>query len=60
MNDLDAYIQACRNSQPPTDSERRAAYNHRKYLEIRARDPDYYSRARRAERKARRLACATK
>ena len=55
--ELEEYIALARAGHAPTTpAERRALYNHRKYLEIKARDPDYYTRRRREERRQRRKA----
>ncbi|MCH9276115.1 hypothetical protein JS533_007505 [Bifidobacterium amazonense] len=55
--ELAEYIALARAGQAPmSPAERRAIYNHRKYLEIKARDPEYYTRRRREERRQRRKA----
>ncbi|KFF31663.1 hypothetical protein [Bifidobacterium bombi] len=57
------FIRACRDGEADLSKEpplSKAERQHRTYLRIIAKDPDYYTRRRRAERKARRQAKETK
>ncbi|KFI92457.1 hypothetical protein BISA_0857 [Bifidobacterium saguini DSM 23967] len=54
MNSLDEFIAQARAGHAPlTAADRESIANHRKYLERKAKDPDYWTRKRRKERKAR-------
>lgn len=54
MSELDDYIRLARQGKAPvTKADLKAERNHRKYLELKARDPDYYTKQRRMERKQR-------
>lgn len=54
MNTLDEYIRLARQGTAPvTKEDLKAERNHRTYLELKALDPDYYTKQRRMERKQR-------
>ncbi|KAA8825130.1 hypothetical protein EMO92_06840 [Bifidobacterium reuteri] len=53
-DDLDEYIRLARQGKTPvTEADRKAERNHRNYLRILERDPEYYTRRRRMERRNR-------
>lgn len=50
----DEYIRLARQGKTPvTEADRKAERNHRNYLRILERDPEYYTRRRRMERRNR-------
>ncbi|TPF91961.1 hypothetical protein BW14_10620 [Bifidobacterium sp. UTBIF-68] len=52
--DVAEFIRLAREGHAPISrEERKAIANHIKYLRIRARDPEYYTRRRRMERRNR-------
>lgn len=56
MDELERYIQLAREGHAPEHSpaDRLAERNHRNYLRLKAKDPDYYTRRRREERRRKR------
>lgn len=55
MSEIDEFIKTARACKPVylTAEEKQALRNHRAYLKLKAKDPDYYTKARREERRKR-------
>lgn len=60
MGELEEYVRLARGNHAPRPSRKDmiAERNHRYYLDLIARDPDYYKRYRREQRRERKLSCA--
>lgn len=60
MDELEEYVRLARENQAPRPSRKDmiAERNRRYYLGLIARDPDYYKRYRREQRRERRMSCA--